>query len=203
MAREITKKQQQVLDTLENYWEEHKVPPSIADLAGKLCINKATAYEHLLALKKKGLLVYQARAGRTWRLAQPSLESATAGLIPILGQVAAGVPILAHENIEGHVAVDPGQNTSGLFALRVRGDSMINAHIQDRDLVIARSQPDADHNDIVVALIDGEGATVKRLDKKSNPIRLLAANDEFPPMQLPPERISILGKVVEVRRVIA
>lgn len=198
MAREITKKQQLVLDTLENYWREHKVPPSISDLAQKLNINKATAYEHLLALKKKGMLVYQERAGRTWRLKDsPTNQNSS---IPILGQVAAGSPILADENIEGHLSADPNQSCADLFALRVRGDSMIDAHIQNNDIVIAKSQSTANHNDIIVALIDGEGATVKKMEIHADEIHLVAANENFPTMRLRPERLQILGKVVEVRR---
>lgn len=200
MARELTDKQKRVLSTLEAYWTEHQVPPSISDVAKELGINKATAYEHLLALKKKGFLVHQARAGRTWRIANlKKPQTCTHKQIPILGRVAAGIPLLAEENIEDHVLCE---NKSGdkLFALRVKGESMINANIQNNDVVIAKKQSTANNNDIVVALIDGEEATIKRFERKDHLIRLMPANDAFSPIELSEERVSILGKVIEVRR---
>lgn len=204
MARELTDKQKRVLSTLEAYWSEHQVPPSISDLAKELGINKATAYEHLLALKKKGYLVHQARAGRTWRLVQhgkPSLCSHSQ--IPVLGRVAAGLPILATENIEDHIVCERNNSSFELFALRVQGESMIKAHIQNNDIVIAKKQSSANNNDIVVALIDGEEATVKRFERKLDKIRLLPENDNFAPMELDAHRITVLGKVIEIRRTIS
>lgn len=200
MARELTDKQKRVLSTLEAYWSEHQVPPSISDLAKELGINKATAYEHLLALKKKGYLVHQARAGRTWRLVQHNKTSLCAHHeVPVLGRVAAGNPLLATENIEDHV-VCQYKNSEGIFALRVKGESMIKAHIKNGDIVIASKQASVNNNDIVVALIDGEEATVKRFEKKADMIRLLPENDEFSPLELSAARVTILGKVIEVRR---
>lgn len=201
MARDLTDKQKKVLSTLEAYWSLHHVPPSISDLAKELGINKATAYEHLLALKKKGYLVHQARAGRTWRLVQHKAPSLCSHLqIPILGRVAAGIPLLATENIEDHVIGDHVDKSEVLFALRVQGESMINAHIKNNDIVIARKQSSADNHDIVVALVDNENATVKRFERKPDKIRLLSENDDFAPIELEPHRVTILGKVVEVRR---
>ncbi len=201
MARDLTDKQKRVLSTLEAYWSLHQVPPSISDLAKELGINKATAYEHLLALKKKGFLVHQARAGRTWRLVQHKETSFCAHTqIPVLGRVAAGIPLLATENIEEHVVAQNVNKSDVFFALRVQGESMINAHIKNNDIVIARKQASADNHDIVVALIDNEDATVKRFERKSDKIRLLSENENFAPIELDPERVTILGKVVEVRR---
>lgn len=202
MARELTDKQKRVLSTLEAYWSEHQVPPSISDLAKELGINKATAYEHLLALKKKGYLVHQARAGRTWRLVSQTGKTGQCShkQIPVLGRVAAGLPLLATENIEEHILCDHHVNTDELFALRVQGESMIKAHIKNNDIVIAKRQASVNNNDIVVALIDGEEATVKRFERKLDKIRLLPENDSFQPIELDPHRVTILGKVIEVRR---
>lgn len=199
MARELTDKQKRVLSTLEAYWSEHQVPPSISDLAKELGINKATAYEHLLALKKKGYLVHQARAGRTWRLVSHNKSTMCShNEIPILGRVAAGNPLLATEHIEDHIVCE--HKSSEVFALRVKGESMIKAHIKNGDIVIANRQASVNNNDIVVALIDGEEATVKRFEKKADVIRLLPENDDFAPMELASHRVTILGKVIEVRR---
>ncbi len=203
MARELTDKQKRVLSTLEAYWSQHHVPPSISDLAKELGINKATAYEHLLALKKKGYLVHQARAGRTWRLVQhqhKEIAPCHHTLIPVLGKVAAGVPLLATENVDEYVVAEHAHTGDVLFALRVHGDSMINAHIKNNDIVIARKQASADNHDIVVALIDNEDATVKRFERKPDRIRLLPENENFSPLELEPHRVTILGKVVEIRR---
>jgi len=200
MARELTEKQKRVLTTLEAYWSQHQVPPSIADVAKELGINKATAYEHLLALRKKGFLVHQARAGRTWRLVQHSKKPLCSHLqVPVLGRVAAGSPILAAENIEEHIVCELANPSGELFALRVQGQSMIKAHIQNNDIVIADRQASIRNNDIVVALIDGEEATVKRYEKRGDVIWLLPENDDFKPMELDAARVSILGKVIEVR----
>jgi|SRR5579871_3498148 len=203
MARELTDKQKKVLSTLEAYWSEHQVPPSISDLAKELGINKATAYEHLLALKKKGYLVHQARAGRTWRLVQSKKTSLCPHTqIPVVGRVAAGIPLLATENIEDYILSNKVSPQEELFALRVQGESMIKAHIKNNDIVVARKQTFANNNDIVVALIDQEEATVKRYEKKLDKIRLLPENDSFLPLELDAHRVTILGKVIEVRRAI-
>lgn len=201
MARELTDKQKRVLSTLEAYWTTHQVPPSISDLAKELGINKATAYEHLLALKKKGYLLHQAKAGRTWRLVEQVKKVVTCQhmLIPVLGRVSAGLPVLAHEHIEEHITSDIRHN-GDLFALRVAGESMIKAHIKHNDLVIANKAASINQHDIVVALIDGEEATVKRFEKKDDLVRLLPENDDFKPLELEAKRVHILGKVVEVRR---
>ncbi|HXW54084.1 MAG TPA: transcriptional repressor LexA [Myxococcota bacterium] len=204
MARELTDKQKRVLSTLEAYWTEHQVPPSISDLAKELGINKATAYEHLLALKKKGYLVHQARAGRTWRLVQHKKSPLCAHLqIPVLGRVAAGLPLLATENVEDYVLSNKYSPGEELFALKIQGESMIKAHIRNNDIVIARKQSTANNNDIVVALIDNEEATVKRFEKKQDKIRLIPENDSFLPIELDASRIAILGKVIEIRRTIS
>lgn len=203
MARSLTEKQKNVLAALKKYWSTHHVPPSISDLAKELGINKATAYEHLLALKKKGALIHHAKAGRTWRPAdfedQAANTNQAANKIPILGQVAAGSPLLAEENIEDYLLTD-SQKTSDLFALRVKGSSMINAHIKDNDIVIADRAASIKKNDIVVALIDQEEATVKRFEKHGDKIKLLPENDDFAPIELSPDRVEILGKIIEVRR---
>jgi repressor LexA len=202
MARELTEKQRRVLSTLEAYWTTHQVPPSISDLAKELGINKATAYEHLLALKKKGYLLHQAKAGRTWRLVDQVKKTLCEHMqIPVLGRVSAGLPILAHENIEEHITSDIRQS-GDLFALRVVGESMIKAHIKNNDLVIANKSASISNNDIVVALIDGEEATVKRFERKDNMVRLLPENDDFKALEIEAKRVNILGKVVEVRRTI-
>jgi repressor LexA len=200
MARELTDKQKRVLSTLEAYWTTHHVPPSISDLAKQLGINKATAYEHLLALKKKGYLIHQARAGRTWRLAQHNKNSLCSHQqVPLLGRVTSGVPLLAAINIDDHITCDFPNNVN-LFAMRVVGDSMINAHIKNNDLVIAEQHAPINNRDIVVALIDDKEIVIKRFEKVLEKIILNPENDSFSPLELDAHRVKIVGKVIEVRR---
>jgi repressor LexA len=117
----------------------------------------------------------------------------------VLGRVAAGAPILAEENIEDHVLLSPEIAQEGWFALRVRGDSMVNAGILDGDLVIVRPQSDAPDGSIVVALL-GDEATVKRLDRSDGRVRLLAENPAYEPIV--PEDVSMVGAVRGVVRIL-
>jgi repressor LexA len=177
---------------MRSYWSAHGVPPSISILAKQIGSSKATTYEHLLALKKKGFLDHIERAGRTWRLNSQS--------IPLLGRVAAGVPILAAENVDEYIEFNAPSMHDSYFALRVFGESMIDAHILNGDIVILRKQCTAQNGDIVVAMVDNEEATVKEFQNRNEHICLVAKNPSFKTLELEPERVQILGKVVEIRR---
>lgn len=119
--------------------------------------------------------------------------------VPVVGTVAAGVPITAVENITDYISFMPSKHYDNpLFALKVRGDSMINAAILDGDTVIVEQQPTADNGDIVVALVDGEDATVKTFYKENGHFRLQPENDNMEPFIL--DEVAILGKVVAVMR---
>lgn len=200
MARELTDKQKRVLSTLEAYWSMHHVPPSISDLAKQLGINKATAYEHLLALKKKGYLLHQARAGRTWRLAQHSKNSPCAHYqIPLLTRVTPGIPLLSSVNIDDHIVTDH-HNGKELFALRVPDNAMIKAHILCDDIVIAQQQTPIKDGDVVVAIIDGTQASIRRCEQRLDMVKLNPENDAMAPIELESHRVTLAGKVIEVRR---
>lgn len=219
MTEAITTKQKQVLECIEQYWSEHGLPPSISDLARCMGVKKATTYEHLMALKKKGLLQHREGAGRTWK--PVSKLVAAAGLnatdvsapghfgnssqrVPLLGRVAAGLPILAEQNIESWLPFDRERRSSQdlFFALRVVGQSMVGVSILHGDIVIARKQEAANNGDIVVALVDGESATVKRFRQNEGVVQLVAENPDYLPIELRGDRVQILGKVVEVRRTV-
>jgi repressor LexA len=207
MIEAITTKQKQVLECVEQYWSEHGVPPSISDLAQCLGVKKATTYEHLMALKKKGLLQHREGAGRTWKPVaqlQPVEVQASGQMVPLLGCVAAGLPILAEQNIESWLPFDRGLRSSHdlFFALRVVGQSMVGVSILHGDIVIARKQEAANNGDIVVALVDGESATVKRFRHSDGVVHLVAENPDYLPIELRGDRVQILGKVVEVRRTV-
>lgn len=197
MTNTLPPKQENVLKALRSYWDTNGVPPSISILAQHIGVSKATTYEHLLALKKKGYLEYIERSGRTWRLSQAKDPGRS---IPLLGKVAAGVPILAAENIEEFIEFFAPNAQDAYFALRVQGESMVDAHILPGDIVILRQQTTAENGDIVVALVDNEEATVKEFKHGNKQVLLVPKNNAFKTLELAPERVQILGKVVEIRR---
>jgi repressor LexA len=199
MAQEPTDKQREVLAAIEQYSEEFGVAPSLADLAAALGVSRATVHEHIGGLKRKGYLANVDGVGRSWR--STLRASSTSRRIPIVGRVAAGAPILAQENIEGWLTIDGTSEHDTLFALRVQGDSMIDAGILDGDLVIVRQQEAADDDDIVVALIDDQEATVKKLQRDNGQVRLVAMNRKYDPIVVsPPQTLRVRGRVIGVRR---
>lgn len=177
--QELTTRQQQVLDFINAYHNEHGSPPTLREISDGLGVKgTATAIAHLNALEKKGYL--QRRSGSRG-ISVPSLMSSSAS-VPLLGTVRAGLPELATEDVEGYIGLDPSWvRGSGCFLLRVKGDSMIDAHICSGDLALIRPQPSAENGQIVVALIDGE-ATLKRFYKEKGHIRLQPENRTMEPI---------------------
>ena len=176
----LTARQQQVLDVVKNHIDEHGLPPTRADIARKLGFKSANAAEeHLRALARKGVIEMVPGASRGIRLPEPS------GL-PIVGQVAAGAPILAVENVEEHCSIDPALfHPPADYLLRVRGDSMINVGIHDGDLLAVHSTRVADNGAIVVARL-GDEVTVKRLKlgRSRKQLQLIPENDSMEPINV-------------------
>ena len=208
--RELTDKQQEVLGFIRTFVAKHGVPPTVREIGGRFKVTPRAAFDHLRALERKGALQRRVSAGRTSRaltLTDPPARATHA--VPILGRVAAGQPLLATENREGelHIAAAslPGR-AEDLFALRVRGESMIEAHICDGDLVLVRRQDSASPNDIVVALVESESgqaeATVKRFSRDGERVVLKPEHPTMAPIVIDPRRtpVTILGKVVGVLR---
>src|SRR2546425_13137693 len=172
--RELTGKQREVLGFMRSFVAKHSVPPTVREMGDRLRVPPRAAFDHLRALERKGARQRRVSAGRTSRaltLTDPPARATYA--VPILGRVAAGQPLLASENREGELHIAPASlpgRGEDLFALRVRGESMIQAHICDGDLVLVRRQDSASPNDIVVALVEaeaGEGeATGKRFSRE-------------------------------------
>jgi repressor LexA len=197
----LSPRQGQLLRLIEAAVQKQGFVPSYRELARALHITDVRAIaEHIMALERKGYLRRLPGRKRALEILQPILP--VTGTIPILGKVAAGLPLLAIENQEGALSLGPpvvGKGTH--FALRVQGDSMIDAGIHDGDFVIVRQQDDAEIGEVVVALL-GEDVTVKQLAKKGRALVLEAANVAYPPIPLtqhaPMPRI--LGKVVGLYR---
>ena len=208
--RELTDKQQEVLGFIRTFVAKHGVPPTVREIGGRFKVTPRAAFDHLRALERKGALQRRVSAGRTSRaltLTDPPARATHA--VPILGRIAAGQPLLATENREGELHIAPASlpgRAEDLFALRVRGESMIEAHICDGDLVLVRRQDSASPNDIVVALVESESgqaeATVKRFSREGERVVLKPEHPTMAPIVIDPRRtpVTILGKVVGVLR---
>jgi repressor LexA len=171
-------------------------PPTVREVQEAFGFHAVeTARSHLENLINEGKLMHEAGKSRGYRL--PAARNVLH--IPILGRVQAGALTTAVEESEGYVPVLQERERGELFALRVRGESMIGAGILPGDVAIVRRQPTADSGDIVVALV-GDEATVKRLKIKGRRIELHAENPAFPPIIPSPREVLILGKVIEIRR---
>ncbi len=210
--RELTSKQQEILACIRSFQVRHGVPPTVREIGERFKITPRAAFDHLRALERKGALQRRASAGRTSRVLT-AVEPATQRdfrPIPILGRIAAGSPLLAEENREGELPIAPSAlagRGEDVFALRVRGESMIDAHIMDGDLVLVRRQESAQPNDIVVALLESEAggdpeATVKRYLRDGQRVVLKPENPTMKPIVVDPgeRHVRILGKVIGLLR---
>jgi repressor LexA len=209
--RELTGRQREVLAFIRSFTTRHGVPPTVREIGEKFKVTPRAAFDHLRALERKGMLQRRHSAGRTSRALTLTEPGAAAGYrpVPVLGRVAAGTPLLAEENREGELPMAPSSLPNGgedVFALRVRGDSMIDAHICDGDLVLVRRQDSAQSHDIVVAMIasdaTGEGeVTVKRYLRDGARVVLKPENSSLTPLVVDPKReLRILGKVIGLLR---
>lgn len=192
----ITAKQRRVYDFIRRYIESNQEPPTIAEIGRQFQMSSSASVHGILsALEREGLIKRIPNVSRGIQIVEQQ-ESVDSNEIPLLGIVAAGQPIeavLSHDT----VAVPRDMQGHGrTFALRVRGDSMIEENIQDGDIIIVASQQTAENGQVVVALIDGNYATVKKFYREPDFIRLEPANPQFKPIFVKtPERIQIQGVV--------
>jgi repressor LexA len=193
---ELTDRQTRILDYIRYVTRVRNYPPSVREIGEAVGLSSSsTVHNHLNQLERRGLIRRDPSKSRTVQLVetlQNEERHRDAVAVPVVGHVAAGAPILAEQNIEDHVILSPQFAREGWFALRVRGDSMVNAGILDGDLVLVKPQQDAPDGSIVVALV-GEEATVKRLDRSSGRIRLLAENPAYEPIE--PAEATMVGLV--------
>ena len=203
----LTHRQRELLAFIEDYIDQNGYPPSIREMASHMGIRSTNGVnDHLKALERKGFILRNPGSkSRAISLAKPRQASLPKGItsVPIVGQVAAGQPILALENLEGHLNLDRSLlGSDSLFALTVRGDSMIEKGIFDGDVVFVRRQDDAQPNQIVVALIEGE-ATVKIYKPGPDSIVFVPANRRMKPIVIRKEEATptcIIGIVMGVFR---
>ena len=200
----LTPKQQRIYDFIQDFAAQHGYPPSVREIGAAVGLKSpSTVHFHLKGLEEAGMIVKAEGKTRAITLAAPAGRAVgeemdpRANRIPVVGNVAAGSPILAEECIEDYLTFDTQGKAGEFFALKVRGESMLNAGILPGDLVVVHSQPTAQHGEIVVALIDDE-ATVKRLSLKSGQVWLLPENEAYSPID--GTYAQILGKVAAVVR---
>jgi repressor LexA len=208
--RDLTLRQREVLEFIRAFTERHGVPPTVREIGERFRITPRAAFDHLRALERKGHLQRRASAGRTSRALTPTGGGSLRAFrsVPIVGRVAAGPGLLAEEDREGDVPIAPSAlpaRGEDLFALRVKGDSMIEAHICPGDLVLVRRQDTAQPNDIVVAVVEGEAggeATVKRFQRDGARIVLKPEHPTMAPIVVDPQerQVRIVGKVVGLLR---
>jgi repressor LexA len=199
---DLTKRQQEIFDFIRRYSEQHGYPPTVRDIGKAVGLaSSSTVHAHLANLEKLGLLRRDPTKPRAMELlgrATAVMRDAVRPGLPLLGQVAAGQPILAEENVEEYIDTPAAcGGESGEYLLRVRGESMKNAGILDGDLVVVRRQDAARDGEIIVALVEEE-ATVKRFFREGDHIRLQPENDEMEPILV--RDVSVLGRVVGLMR---
>ena len=200
----MTERQKEVFDFLKDFLRERGFPPTLREIASHFGLRGPKAPQKTLnILERKGYIRKVPGGSRAIEiLSYPQFSLTHILSVPIVGRVQAGEPILAIENIEGYINLDRSLVSSGdVFLLRVQGDSMIEAHIQDGDFALVKPQPNAENGEIVVALIEDE-ATIKRIFKKRDLIRLEPANPKMEPIVVKKgeKKVTIVGKVVGIFR---
>ena len=201
---ELSPTQEKVFEFLKDFLREKGFPPTLREIASHFGLKGPKGPQKTLnILERKGYIRKVPGGSRAIEiLSYPQFSLTHILSVPIVGRVRAGEPILAIENIEGYINLDRSLVSSGdIFLLRVQGDSMIEAHIQDGDFALVKPQPNAENGEIVVALIEDE-ATIKRIFMKRDLIRLEPANPRMEPIIVKKgeKKITIVGKVVGIFR---
>jgi repressor LexA len=204
---QLTARQRQILDVIEINMRERGYPPSVREIGESVGLTSpSTVHSHLATLERLGYLRRDPSKPRALEVrfdenSGVAMERRPVRHIPLVGDVAAGTDVLAHQNIEELLPMPVDFTGEGdLFMLRVRGDSMIDAGILDGDFVVARQQATANNGEIVIAGIAGEEATVKTYQRKGMMISLVPSNPRLKPMLFPADEVEIFGRVVTVMR---
>ncbi|MCO8126891.1 transcriptional repressor LexA [Acidimicrobiia bacterium EGI L10123] len=207
MSDDITERQRQILVEIENHQRERGYPPSVREIGTAVGLTSpSSVHAHLATLQRLGYLQRDPTKPRAIEVrwdptSGAAVERRPVRHVPLVGDVAAGTDVLAQENITETMPLPADLTGDGdLFMLKVRGDSMIEDGILDGDFVVCRAQNTAQKNDVVVAGIPGDEATVKRYEVAGGQIVLHPANARLEPMRFSPDEVHIYGKVVTVLR---
>jgi len=201
MKEKLTRKQERVFLFLREYLGGKGYPPTVREIAGHLGLaGPNSAKKFLDILERKKYIRRSPGVSRAIEIMEHPLPAVRTRMVPVLGRIAAGRPVLAVENVEDSIALDSSlARWKDTFILRVQGDSMTEAHIQDNDLVLVRPQTVAENGDIAAVVINEE-ATVKKFFKKKDHIVLKPANSAMEPIVIRKSEVRIIGKVVGVIR---
>jgi len=206
---DLSQRQKEILEFVNTHVDAHGYPPTVREIGQAVGLTSpSTVHAHLAKLESAGLIRRDAtkpraleviEGGRSRRAAEvPPAAPIGATVLPLVGQVAAGSPVVAEDQIEEYLPLPDQFCRDADFVLAVRGDSMVNAGILDGDYVVVRRQSEARNGEIVVALVGEEDATVKRFFRENGRVRLQPENDALEPMY--PEQVAILGSVQAVFR---
>jgi repressor LexA len=198
--QELTSAQQELYDWLDDYISSHRHSPSIRQMMEAMGLRSpAPVQSRLRHLQQKGWITWQEGQARTLQL----LGGGGRAGIPVLGAVAAGGLVEPFDDVQEHLDLAPVLDTRGLFALTVNGDSMVEAHIADGDVVLLEPVSDPSrlrNGTIVSALVPGSGTTLKHFHRQGSRVRLEAANPAYEPIELPADQVSVQGRLVAVWR---
>ena len=198
--KELTNRQKEVLTFIAKYVKSNSYPPTIREIADNFSISVKGAHDHITALRKKGFLKQIDKRPRTMGLVHTAQDDSSGMVeIPLLGSVAAGVPLLAEENYDGNIILHRSllKKNKQYFALKVKGDSMAGAGILEGDTAIIEKQNTIRNGEIAVAVID-EAVTLKRFFRESTRIRLQAENPSYKPIYS--QDVKILGRLSGIIR---
>lgn len=202
MAKGLTKRQQLILQYILDYVQKEGYPPSIREIGRDFDIGSLRGVTvHLDALERKGF-ISRSNTPRSIKVVHPSYQASNrVSMLPLLGSIAAGIPIQAQEHVEDLIPVpsEMVRNVEGAFLLRVKGDSMSGEGIMPRDLVVIKPQRTANHGELVAALL-GDEATVKRIHFSTEGVKLMPSNPAYQPIPVNREDSHIIGKVVGLIR---
>ena len=202
MAKGLTRRQAEILSFIVTCIRDNGMPPTIDEIGRRFNISSTTGVnDHLVALTRKGYIERssKARSIRVTEKGAAGLYGAGATMVPLVGRIAAGFPILAEEHIDDTIPVSPALGLEDGYSLRVQGDSMIEDGILDGDIIIVDQERAPKKGDIVVALVDGE-ATVKHLYPEGKTVELRPANAAMDTMRFPAEDVAVQGVVVGLQR---
>lgn len=195
----LTRRQANVLEFIRSYTRRHGYSPTLEEIGSRLGVNRVTIFEHVRALEAKGWLRTRKHCSRSIALVEEE-EASSHGCLPILGRIAAGRPIEAVEDRETFELQDFFPADRDCYMLQVDGNSMIDDHIRDGDYVLVESRQTAHPGETVVALVDGEEATLKRFYPQGRRVRLEPRNPDIEPLVVPADQVRIQGVVIGVLR---
>ena len=197
----LTKRQRQILTYVTAYLRQNGYSPSMEEIAVHFKMASLNGvYKHLKSLEERGFISRLANQARSIQVLEPEIREQSSAELPLMGRIAAGQPIEAISDLETVSVPDSFLTRGRNFVLRVEGDSMIEEHIQDGDLIVLEERSTAHNGQMVVALVDGESVTLKKFFREGDNIRLQPANQKLDPIVVSEDRVQIQGIVVGVMR---